>query len=123
MTPSTHASLSGLMDTFRDLGFGPARPRGLDRMGVVGPSVTVEKDETESLRCSGGESGSSNAGPGVWKFGFLNEGRSSSVPVRRLLLRTERAEEGRRISNAEPGRATGVFLPLPGEGVSLPGDV
>jgi hypothetical protein len=29
-TSSTHASLSGLIETRRDLGVGPARPRGID---------------------------------------------------------------------------------------------
>ena len=109
-TFSTHASLWGLMETCRDLGFGPARPRGVepfkegtDVEGVndlcsasladdVAPTEAFDETESRRLeRLENGENDVFNASPPLVAL----TSPTSDTFEGRLFLRTEIDDAGR----------------------------
>lgn len=139
-TSSTHASLSGLIDTRLDRGLGPARPKGVERalpaaMVVAGEctdgpcwaSLAIDLapaellEETESRRADTEDLGEYDAFVGSPKLAARVSVASDTLDARRV-LRTASEEEGR-LLRTDRGRSGGL-RPLFAVGVSMlvPGD-
>ena len=130
-TSSTHASLSGLMETCLDRGFGPARPRGVELfkegMDVEGvndlwnasladdAAPTEVLDETESRRWEkpeNGENDVSNASPPL--VALISPISDTFEGL--LFLRTETDDAGRElITDGGRGGCRSLAELYPGE--------
>lgn len=124
ITPSTHASLSGVIETCLAFGFGPESPSGVEWAPALGvateeyglsPAADVRPAEVADeidrrwrlgIDGRGGESSEIR-----WTLADVKLGGSADETVDFRVFRTAKEDDGRAL-RADPGRDIGVDRPL-----------